>query len=130
MANLIIQPLSLPEIYVVAVMLESNEADLDGLSIASEVLTCCAQLISVSAVYRVLDRLERQHVVTWEQSGEGSATPVRSRRRYRVTIDGQNIFAQSLGFVPIEERGKIAHKTRKFQVVRRGLFGPNENEDI
>lgn len=129
MANLIIQPLSVPEMYVVAVMLERSDADLDDLSIAQEALACCAQLISVSAVYRTLDRLERRGVVTWESASEGPARAVRSNRRYKVTRDGHKAFERSLGFLSVEDRGKIARKATRFQVERRNPFGLNDDED-
>lgn len=126
---MVIQPLSLPEIYVVAAILESDDADLDGLSIAREALACCAQLISKTAVYRTLDRLERRHLVTWEQAGEGHAMAVRSDRRYMVTIYGREVFDRSLGFMAVEERGKIALKAKQFQVDSSSLFGLDADED-
>lgn len=110
---MVIQPLSLPEMYVVAAILESGDADLDGLSIARETLACCAELISKTAVYRTLDRLERRHLVTCDPAGEGHAPTVRSDRRYGVTIHGREVFDRSLGFMPIEDRGRIRDKAKR-----------------
>jgi DNA-binding PadR family transcriptional regulator len=125
----VIQPLSLPEMYVVAAILESSDADLDGLSIARDALACCTQLISKTAVYRTLDRLERRHVVTWEQAEEGHALTVRSDRRYMVTTEGRTVFDRSLGLMPIEDRGRIALNAKQFQADDRSLICLNEDED-
>lgn len=126
---MVIQPLNLSEMYVVAAILESGEPDLDGLSIARQALASCTQLISATAVYRTLDRLERRHLVTWEQAGEGHAMAVRSNRRYRVTINGRRVFDRSLGFMPIEDRGRIALKAKQFQVDSRNLFDLDDDKD-
>lgn len=113
--------------YVVAVILESSDADLDSPSIAREALACCVQLVSVSAVYRILDRLEGRNVVTWKPARKGPSITLRSDRRYKVTVDGQKVFERSLGLLPIEDRGRIARKARGIGVDR--LSGLNNEED-
>lgn len=129
-AKLIIQPLSLPEMYVVAVILERSDADPDGLSIAREAVACCVQIISVSAVYRILDRLELRGVVIWEHAGKAQKTDARSDRRYRVTSDGQMVFGRSLGFMPIDDRGRIALKVTRFRDDRRLRSRAIDDDDM
>jgi DNA-binding PadR family transcriptional regulator len=103
-AQVVIQPLSLPEMYVVAAILESGGSCLDGRSIARDALARCALLISTTAVYTTLDRLERKHLVTWDHAGGEQTIAVRTHRRYSVTIDGREAFSRSLVFMPIEDR--------------------------
>jgi DNA-binding MarR family transcriptional regulator len=128
-AKLIFHPLSLSEIYVVATLLEHSEADLDCLSVAREALACCAQLISVSAVYRTLDRLERRSVVIWDHAGEAADPDIRSNRRYRVTLEGQKIFERSLGLLPIDDRRRITLKAPSFRLDGRSRRRLSDDED-
>ncbi len=126
---MVIQPLSLPEMYVVAVLLKSGEAGLDGPSIAREALACCAQLISVTAGYGTLDRLEQRHLVTWEQAGEGCETAGRSKRRCKVTTDGRKVFDRSLGIAPVDDRARIALKSNQARGDGRSRSGRDAGED-
>jgi hypothetical protein len=105
---MVITPLSLREMHVAAAILEHSQAGRDSVSIAHAAIASCSVLISATAVYRTLDRLERLHVVTWEP-GEGSdSAGKRKDRHYRVTIEGMNLFDRSLGFLPPDERAKLA----------------------
>lgn len=114
---MVIIPLSLPEMHVAAAILENSPAGRDGVSIAHAAMASCSVLISATAAYRTLDRLERWHVVTWEP-GEGSESAGnRKDRHYRVTIEGMKLFDLSLGFLPRGERAKLTLHGRGF---RRG----------
>jgi DNA-binding MarR family transcriptional regulator len=105
--------LKVAEMHVIAAIGESGSGDRDGLSIAHSAMARCAQLVSVAAVYRTMDRLEGRNLVTWRQAGEDDAMPGRGHRRYRVTIEGRKGFDQSLGFMPIKDRQMMAFAAKK-----------------
>ena len=109
---MVISPLSLPEMHVVAAMLENQEVGRDSLSIAHAAMASCSVLISATAAYRTLDRLEKRHVVTWEPGAESDGASGRKERRYRITNEGMKLFDLSLGFLPLDERVRLAGADR------------------
>lgn len=117
---MVISPLSLPEMHVVAAMLKKQQAGRDSLSIAHAAMASCSVLISASAAYRTLDRLESRHMVTWEPGEDSDSAGGRKERRYRVTIEGMKLFDLSLGFLPLGERVQLVVHGRGF---RRGYLG-------
>jgi DNA-binding MarR family transcriptional regulator len=111
---MVITPLSLPEMHVAAAILENSQAGRDSVSIAHAAMASCSVLISATAAYRTLDRLERRHVVTWEP-GEGSdSAGNRKDRHYRVTVEGMKLFDRSLGLLPRAEQANLAAHGRGY----------------
>ncbi len=117
---MVISPLSLPEMHVIAAMLENQHAGRDSLSIAHAAMASCSVLISTTAAYRTLDRLESRHMVTWEPGEDSDSAGGRKERRYRLTIEGMKLFDLSLGFLPLGERVRLAVHGRG---LRRGAPG-------